>query len=70
MIRWVGVVALSILVLFLAYWMCFAFWMTAYYSSDEAVRTWQARFYMLFAAATLAFVGDVVLIVRLGRSRK
>ena len=38
------------MVLMNAFWVCFAYWMTAYYSDPDLIRVWQNRFCWWLAA--------------------
>jgi hypothetical protein len=65
----VGIAVMTCLALFLGYWLCFAFWMTAYYTEPVLLKTWQTRFYVLLAGLVLAGIGDLYLVIRTIRSR-
>lgn len=66
-----GVVILSLLALPLAYGLCFALWMTAYYrGSPDALRLWQVGFWVLVASLLLVCASDLYLLIKVIRNRK
>jgi hypothetical protein len=65
-----GVAVLSCLVLFLGYWLCFAFWMTAYYTEPRLLGVWQTRCYFLFGGVVLACCGDLYFVLKAISTRK
>jgi hypothetical protein len=65
----VGIGVMTCLALFLGYWLCFAFWMTAYYTDPSLLRAWQARFYFLLAGVLLSSSGDLYFVIKAIRGR-
>jgi hypothetical protein len=65
-----GIAGLTVLALFLGYWLYFAGWMTAYYSDPGLISLWQTRFYWLLAALLLSCAGDLCLVVKAVRNRR
>lgn len=66
-----GVVGLTGSALVLAYWLCFALWMTAYYRGSPALlRSWQVGFWLLALSLLLVCASNLYLIIKLIRTRK
>lgn len=65
-----GILVLTGLAVWLAYWLCFAAWMTAYYSPDPGLlRAWQVRFYMLLVTLLMVCAADLYLVIKAIRIR-
>lgn len=61
---------LTAFALFLAYWLCFALWMTAYHREPGPLRFWQMRFYTLAVSLFVVCAADVYLLIRVVRTGK
>lgn len=63
-----SIVILTVLAAPLAYGLCFALWMTAYYrGSPAALRSWQVLFWGLLASLFVVCASDLYLVVKLIR---
>jgi membrane protein implicated in regulation of membrane protease activity len=67
-LRWTVAGLALLAIVFIAYRVCFDYWMCAYPHPEDVLRAWEQRFWRDFIALSLLSVLDALLVWRLMRS--